>query len=629
MKYPAVGLGVAFALTGCAKGATPAAPAVQNASTSVAVAAALPHHDRGRSWFSAEAKGGNPLLFVSDSGTGDVEMYSFPTLKLIGTVTGFSQPQGECSDDKGDVWVTDTNAEKVYELSREGRVENRLDDPGDAPAGCAWDSRSGDLAVMNLFSDEDDPGEVVIFPKGSGHPKTVKNQNQFYYDFGGYDGSGNLFFDGRASDGSFMLAELPQGASSASTLAVGGGKIYFPGMVQWDPSQDRLLVGDQSCGGKRAACVYQLSLDGSSAQITGTIKLRGPNDGHVCDLVQGVEANGEIAGSNNDFCTSSPSATYLWPYPAGGAPAATTQKDDSTPVGAAISARGKTEGWMTPNLAKKDLLYVADDNGEVTVYHYATQKLVGVLTDFAKPLGECSDAAGDVFIADYGRKRIYEYAHGGMKPIAVLNDAPYSPYTCAVDATSGNLAVANGRKGRKGGNIAVYAHASGTPVLFTDKTIPNFQGCAYDNDGNLLTTSGELAASNPALFAWLPKNGKRLIDIQIPGPGSGWKWQEVVGIQWDGHFFAIDDYNIYRAALINGQAYFAGETDLQGGYNGRSPYWINANPKAEGMQVVAGWTASSYSGIYYFRYPQGGKAIADFEHGVDVPLGVTVSQAAP
>src|SRR5581483_3382361 len=79
-----------------------AATASERITTSVSRGVVPFRPDRRKSWFSPDIKAAKPpLLFVSDSGTGDVYIYKVPSLKVVGTVTGFFQPQGECSDGKG------------------------------------------------------------------------------------------------------------------------------------------------------------------------------------------------------------------------------------------------------------------------------------------------------------------------------------------------------------------------------------------------------------------------------------------------------------------------------------------------------------------------------------------------
>ncbi len=281
--------------------------------------------------------------------------------------------------------------------------------------------------------------------------------------------------------------------------------------------------------------------------------------------------------------------------------------------------------WMDSIAKKVDLLYISDGNGEVTVYTYWQKSLVGQLTGFTQPLGECVDKADDVFITDYGAQKIIEYAHAGKKPIATIDDSPYAPYSCSVDLATGTLAVANEAGGSTHGNIAVYANVKATPKLYTDKNIPDFQACAYDNRGNLLGSNGQ-DESRYANFAWLPKGGSRLLDVTLPGPEKSWAWEGVDGIQWDGRYFVIDDYSLYRESVSNGQGYYIGETDLQifGGQAG--PFWIyNIHPNKQGTQVVGVYNDFSYPYVYYWNYPAGGDSVASISKGLDKPVAVTVS----
>lgn len=285
--------------------------------------------------------------------------------------------------------------------------------------------------------------------------------------------------------------------------------------------------------------------------------------------------------------------------------------------------------WMKSGVSNDDLLYISDGNGEVTVYRYWKRSLVGILTDATQPQGECVDTNNDVFVTDYAASRILEYAHGGTKPIAKLKDAPYRPYACSVDLGSGSLAVANvGAGSSGGGNVAVYAHASGTPAIYADPNISDFRGCAYDNAGNLLATNDYVDISHSfASFAWLPKGGSRLVDLRVPGPNPSFRWADLQGLQWDGKYFVVDDYTVYRVAVSNGQAYYIGYTSLDtfGGY--AAGYWIYNNaPTKQGTQVVAAVREDSGTGAAFFwHYPSGGEPIDEVSHAISAPVAVAVS----
>jgi hypothetical protein len=91
--------------------------------------------------------------------------------------------------------------------------------------------------------------------------------------------------------------------------------------------------------------------------------------------------------------------------------------------------------WMASG-KHRTLIYISDD-GTNDVYAYTPKgKLVGTLTGFNSPAGECVDTAGDVFIVNSNTSQILEYAHGGTTPIATLSDPGYYPNGCAYDPTT-------------------------------------------------------------------------------------------------------------------------------------------------------------------------------------------------
>lgn len=287
------------------------------------------------------------------------------------------------------------------------------------------------------------------------------------------------------------------------------------------------------------------------------------------------------------------------------------------------ASHGRT--WMDSRAAKWDLLYVTNSNGVVNVYRYWQHTLIGVLTDFDQPWNECVDRTGDVYITDYGTKRIDEYAHGGKKPIHVIDDSPYYPAACSVDYKSGNLAIANSGYGR--GNIAVYVHAKGKPILYTDPNIYGFAVVGYDDRGNLLASNGCTYDSScyGASFAFLPNKAVNLITIDVPGPGSSWYYENVESIQWDGEYWAIDAYdNLYRITIADNKAYYVGMTTISQSVG--NPVWIyRKNLKSSGTQVVGSGMQSDQTIIAYWNYPAGGSPIAEATKGLDGPFGVTIS----
>jgi len=300
----------------------------------------VPHPDRRKSWVSPDAKGDPRLLFASDSGLEDVNIYSLPSMKLKGQLTGFSVPQGMCADSAGNVYVADTNATQVVEYSHAGSLVARYADNYGFPIGCAVDPATGNLAVTDLVNDGSGPGEVQIFSSPSAQPRILVNPSVFYYYFAGYGPDGSLWVSGTDANGVYMLSRC--GASSCSTISLSGGTLYFPGAVQWDKVQNTWVVFDQLCGNTPSACSYPVSPSGALGKATTYSNYKGGND---CDLIQGEIANNGhhdyVVGGDYEYCGAATSTFDRWTYAAGGTPTNRTLLPDvnSVPNGVAISIK--------------------------------------------------------------------------------------------------------------------------------------------------------------------------------------------------------------------------------------------------------------------------------------------------
>jgi hypothetical protein len=228
--------------------------------------------------------------------------------------------------------------------------------------------------------------------------------------------------------------------------------------------------------------------------------------------------------------------------------------------------------WMAPEAKREALLYVSN-SWTVTVYSYPKGKLVGKLKHFYRPLGECVDQAGDVFIAD-GSAQVFEYAHGGTKRIATLSMTGYEPVGCAVDPTTGNLAV-TWNEGLSQGYVAIYPHGSGTPTLFSNGNML-FTFCGYDPAGNLYV-DGQSSKENEFLFAELPKGGSTIENITL---NQG--FENGGAVQWDGNYVAVGDdeaQKIYRFT-VSGSSGTLEDTVVLGNAETVYQFWI------EGKKVV-------------------------------------------
>ncbi len=241
---------------------------------------------------------------------------------------------------------------------------------------------------------------------------------------------------------------------------------------------------------------------------------------------------------------------------------------------------------MAADAQSTDLLYVADaGDGSVHVYSFPAGKPQGRLLDVrANTL--CAGKNGDVF-APAGNE-VLRYAHGGTRPIVVMHDPlGTAPQFCAVDSTTGNLAVSGGSASRSG--VAIYAGAKGSPTIYAARNDARYGSVAYDNDGNLfaLTTAGKVVE--------LANGGKRFRELDWSGarPAAG-------SIQWDGKYLAVaSGARISRFTVSGYQAIPAGEIAIKGAAN-VPQFWIHKD------KVVI----PDSRGVALYGYPAGGNALA-------------------
>jgi hypothetical protein len=284
--------------------------------------------------------------------------------------------------------------------------------------------------------------------------------------------------------------------------------------------------------------------------------------------------------------------------------------------------------WMSPDAAKtKDLLYVSNlDSNTVNVYSYPNDKPMGTLTaDFSGPDGICVDTKNDIWVVNNSPTgsipySVVEYKHGGKTPIATLSGIVFA-VECSVDPTTGNLAVTNyGYGSAGGGSVSIFAHAKGTPKVYTDSEIAHFNFCGYDPKGNLYA-DGTDASQTVFYFAELPKGQKTFKNITLTGgsiyyPGI---------VQWDGKYVAVGDQMaggasneaaIYQTTGAGGK--IVHETPLDSGGGDIVEAWIQGS-------TVIGPNAST-NDVGFYKYPAGGKPTKILKKGFSAPQGSAISE---
>ena len=313
---PVLALIATAAMTSCGglqQNAIPAAPAVHRD------ALAAPNSERAKSWMLPEAKG-EDLLYIANVYT--ITVYSYPKGRLVGTLKDFYTPYGECVDKTGNVYITDSKFGKIYEYAHGGTTPiHTLKDPGYEPYGCAVDPTTGNLAVANYSDASARQGNLVIYHKAKGYPKSYIGYGFYYYYYCGYDAKGNLFVDGLNYGGfNFEFGELRKGSHTIDDILL-PNTVNFPGGIQWDGQYVALGDGGTS--------IYQYAFSGSKATLEGTTTLTGAGS-----VGQFAIANSTVATPNQFF---SGSGVLLYPYPAGGSASGSITKGVFYPFAAAVS----------------------------------------------------------------------------------------------------------------------------------------------------------------------------------------------------------------------------------------------------------------------------------------------------
>lgn len=278
------------------------------------------------SWVSPSARHGD-LLYISNIGDASVTIYSWPKGELVGSLSGFFvEPEGLCSDNDGNVFITDDYLAETLEFAHGSSTLNQtLTDPGYVPNGCAVNPASGDLAVANKIgptrrSSRLGRGSVAIYKNASGTPINFVSHDVYSEYFCGYDANGDLFVDGYSANARHArFAELPNGSGSLHTLKL-NRHIDYVGGVQWDGQY--LAIGD-------VHRIRRFSIAADRGTEAGSTPLRG-----ATPVEQFTIQGSRVVGPDEVNAV-------IWSYPTGGSPIKVLTQDLDFPVGSAISVAPK------------------------------------------------------------------------------------------------------------------------------------------------------------------------------------------------------------------------------------------------------------------------------------------------
>ena len=227
-----VAAGALFVLAGCVGTAAPQL-----------VAPAAPSLVRRAGWLAPEAKHCHSRLYVSSYRLNYVDIYCTKGQNQapIGQITdGVKTPEGAAVDRKGNLYVTDTNANSVTEYPRDGLHPSFTYSSGlGAPAGVAVD------AQQNVYVTSLQPASLEVFPQGVNTPSLKISTLPYPIDVA-VDAAGNVFvttYTAKFSNGEIF--EYGPGSTQGTNLGI---VTKVPGGIVLDRAHN-IVTADQTLPG--------------------------------------------------------------------------------------------------------------------------------------------------------------------------------------------------------------------------------------------------------------------------------------------------------------------------------------------------------------------------------------------
>lgn len=305
-------------LAGCGGSQAPIGPA-GSMPQSQAIAT---HAERGGSWMLPEAKN-EDLIYAARHVTSDcdndciVDVYALHTGKKVGALRNLANPLRLCSDDKGNVWITEdlggyeVGPGRIVKYPHAGTKPIETLAEHDTPEACSVEASTANLAVVNSGTYSH---VLAVFSGGHGTPKFYSGA-QVHPSSVTYDCRGDIFMVDLVDTYSNGIEWLPEGADTIRYFRT-KPRVYPSAGVFWK-GQFLTVNGRQSRIGR-----YTI-VDDKSGKETGVTQLYGA----ASALYQYAIADKLILATGSD-------GIQIWKYPAGGSLVRTIDVSD---FGVAVS----------------------------------------------------------------------------------------------------------------------------------------------------------------------------------------------------------------------------------------------------------------------------------------------------
>jgi hypothetical protein len=313
--------------------------------------------------------------------------------------------------------------------------------------------------------------------------------------------------------------------------------------------------------------------------------------------------------------------------------------------GPASSEAAHRPSWISPDVKNASaVLFVGDFKaGNVDLFTLPGLNPAGTITGLTYPDGMCADRHGNVWLAAVGSyPKVYEFSHTG-NTLQTWPDTAGYPSDCAIDPTTGNLAVSNFDSQQSGsGFVQIYRHARGRPHVYSGGNIFEYLGVTYDSSGNLFADGCSVTfctSGGTFQLAELPKGGSSFEPISLSGgtiyfPGALlWDPNRNVLIVPDPECGGVV-YSacIYRIAVSGSTGAITGSTNLHNANGGQACWVWQVNLTRSGKLLAGGdWEEGasqcpSYtaSGPYLWRL-SGSSKDSNLMAGMVAPNGSAIS----
>jgi hypothetical protein len=269
------------------------------------------------------------LLYISYYEAQFIGVFAYPSLNAVGKIENIGETLGLCTDAAGDVFVGSLGEIREYKHGGTSPI-SMLQDGKLYARACSVDPTTGNLAVVSTAAPSGNYGNVAIYKRARGSPKTYKN-SRFQSYFGcGYDALGNLYVMGYGANksGPNLFAVLPKGGHALKLITLS----HTPegeGDVQWDGEYVAVSSPNESE-------IIQFQIKGNTGKEVGSTSL-GQYGGDV-EQFSFPGIYGSHMRASQVIGTSFGSGTFmLWNYPAGGSPIETLNSSYGEALGAVVS----------------------------------------------------------------------------------------------------------------------------------------------------------------------------------------------------------------------------------------------------------------------------------------------------